>query len=104
MKKTEPREAPGPAAPPDEPFDKLLSRIEGIVQQLESGRLPLEEAVTAFREGMTLVHAASRKLDGVERQVEYLLKNPQGAAAPTSPPAPAPGPAGGAPVDDDIPF
>lgn len=59
-------EAPG--------FEKALSRLESIVQEMESGRLSLEEMLTRFEEGQSLVKVCSVKLDQVERRIETLVK------------------------------
>lgn len=55
-------------------FEKALSRLEAIVQEMESGRLSLEEMLTRFEEGQTLVKVCSEKLDQVERRIETLVK------------------------------
>jgi exodeoxyribonuclease VII small subunit len=56
-----------------ETFEERLSRLEALVTRLEAGNLPLEDAVTAFEEGMDLAKGLSAALDAAEKRVETLL-------------------------------
>jgi exodeoxyribonuclease VII small subunit len=62
-------------------FEQSLKELEKIVQELESGDLPLEEAVKKFEEGIQLSKFCSQKLDETERRITILLKNSQGNLA-----------------------
>jgi exodeoxyribonuclease VII small subunit len=65
--------------PPAEPsFEAALKRLEEVLDSLEHGDLPLEEARRAFEEGVRLVRLCHQKLDEVERRVELLLKDEAG--------------------------
>jgi exodeoxyribonuclease VII small subunit len=67
------------AEPEVEPgFEASLKRLEAVLDSLEHGDLPLEEAMRAFEEGVQLVRLCHRKLDEVERRVELLLKDEAG--------------------------
>lgn len=55
-------------------FEEALERLESIVRRLESGDVPLEEAIELFQEGMELARHCSGKLDAVERRIEMLLE------------------------------
>lgn len=76
-----PRRAPrppdpaAPAAPAGEAasFEGALERLARIVEELESGNLPLEESVARFEEGTRLARAAQARLDAAEQRVEELL-------------------------------
>ena len=59
-------------------FEQSLKELEKIVQELESGDLPLEEAVKKFEEGIQLSKFCSEKLDETERKITMLVKNSQG--------------------------
>jgi exodeoxyribonuclease VII small subunit len=59
-------------------FEALLKRLEEVLDSLEHGELPLEQALAAFEEGVGLVRACHGKLDEVERRVELLLKDDAG--------------------------
>lgn len=53
-------------------FDDGLDRLEALVQQLESGNLSLEEALTRFEEGVQLSQALQKQLAEAQRRVEVL--------------------------------
>ena len=53
-------------------FDDGLDRLEMLVQQLESGNLSLEEALTRFEEGVQLSHILQKQLGEAQRKVEVL--------------------------------
>ena len=59
-------------------FEAGLKRLEEVLDSLEHGDLPLEEAMRAFEEGVQLVRVCHRKLDEVEKRVELLLKDDAG--------------------------
>lgn len=54
-------------------FEEAVKRIEGIVQTLERGDLPLEESLRLFEEGIRLSRTSQDKLDGAQKRVEELL-------------------------------
>lgn len=59
--------------PPEPPsFDDGLDRLEALVQQLESGSLGLEEALSRFEEGVQLSQVLQRQLAEAQRRVEVL--------------------------------
>lgn len=55
-------------------FEECLQRLEGIVQELEKGEVPLEKSLTLFEEGMKLSSACKKELEEAEGKVEILLK------------------------------
>ncbi len=64
----------------DEPprFEEALAELEGLVQRLEKGELPLEDSLAAFERGVGLVRLLSQRLQDVEQRVEVLLKSEAG--------------------------
>jgi exodeoxyribonuclease VII small subunit len=62
----------------DQTFEAALKRLEEVLEALEHGELPLEEAMKAFEEGVQLVRFCHQKLDEVEKRVELLLKDESG--------------------------
>jgi exodeoxyribonuclease VII small subunit len=58
-----------------EPFEESLKKLEKIVEKLERGSLPLEEAMEAFAEGVRLVNVCNQKLDEAENRVQVLMKD-----------------------------
>lgn len=61
-------------------FEQSLQALEKIVDELESGDLPLEKALKKFDEGMALSRQCSALLDETEKKVAQLLGN-DGASA-----------------------
>jgi exodeoxyribonuclease VII small subunit len=59
-------------------FEDELSDLEGIVSQIDSGELSLEESISAFERGVALVRSLNQKLDEVERRVEVLIRDSRG--------------------------
>ena len=62
----------------NEKFEDALAELEGIVQRLEKGELPLEESLAAFERGMGLVRQLGDRLTQVEERVEVLLRSETG--------------------------
>lgn len=55
-----------------------LENLEIIVKTLEQKDLPLEKALSLFKEGVGLVQYCSKVLDQAEKQMEILLEDPDG--------------------------
>lgn len=51
-----------------------MERLEGLVDRLESGELPLEDALAAFEEGVALSRRCASDLDAAERRIEVLVE------------------------------
>ena len=65
----------GGAAEDSMGIDEILDRLETVVQALEAGELPLEEALRRFEHGVGLARRGSALLDAVEERVEQLLSD-----------------------------
>ena len=59
-------------------FEVALEELEGVVEQLETGELALEESLAAFEQGVGLVKYCNQKLVEVEKKVELLVKDKEG--------------------------
>jgi len=59
-------------------LEKSLSNLESIVEELESGDLPLEKAMKKFEEGIKLTRGCQAALKEAEQKVEILLKDAGG--------------------------
>ena len=62
----------------DEPFEKLLSRLEDIVEAMESGGLPLEDMMKLYEEGVQKAEALTAMLADARTRVMKLVKNESG--------------------------
>ena len=55
-------------------IEENFAKLEKTIEQLESGEISLEEAFTAYSEGMKLVKECNEQLDKVEKQVLKLTE------------------------------
>ena len=53
-------------------FEHALAELESIVSQMESGELPLEQSLSAYRRGAELLRFCQKSLADVEQQVRLL--------------------------------
>ena len=63
-------------------FESSLRELERIVEELESGDLPLERSLELFEQGVKLSRDCQKRLDEAERKVEILLKGSDGSYSP----------------------
>ena len=61
-------------------FEDALSELEQQVKLLESGELPLEEALDIFRYGVELSKVCTGKLETVKQEVEKIVVTSGGDA------------------------
>ncbi len=59
-------------------LEKSLAQLEDLVEELESGDLPLEKAMKKFEEGIKLTRGCQTALREAEQKVEILLKSAGG--------------------------
>ena len=66
-------QTPTPASEtPD--FERALGELESLVERLERGDLPLEEALRTFERGVELTRHCQTSLKAAQQKVEILLK------------------------------
>ena len=58
--------------PPD--FEEALAELEGLVERLERGDLPLDEALKVFERGVALTRHCQSSLQAAQQKVEILLR------------------------------
>lgn len=54
-------------------FEEAMSELEQIVQQLERGDVPLDEAIAKFQEGMALSQYCNETLTKAEETVSKMI-------------------------------
>ena len=59
-------------------LEKALADLEELVEELESGDLPLEKAMKKFEDGIKLTRSCQAALKDAEQKVEILLKSAGG--------------------------
>lgn len=55
-------------------FEEAISELKEIIKKLESGNLPLEDAIKLFQEGTELISFSHKKLNEVRKKVEILVE------------------------------
>jgi exodeoxyribonuclease VII small subunit len=66
-----PDKKPGAAKPG---LEICLAELEDLVKKLESGDLPLDQAVEMFEKGVKLGEECRKQIEEAETRVEMLLK------------------------------
>jgi exodeoxyribonuclease VII small subunit len=61
-------------------FENAMDRLEAIVEQMESGKLPLEELIVRYEEGMNMVKVCQERLTAAEQKIEIIARDSAGQA------------------------
>ena len=56
-------------------FEENLEKLESIVKKLETGEVPLDEAIDNFNEAMKLAKTRDEKLKNAEEAITKLVKD-----------------------------
>ncbi len=59
-------------------FENAMKKLETIVQNLEDGNLPLEDALKQYEEGVRMADACQKRLSEAEKKIELLMKTSPG--------------------------
>jgi exodeoxyribonuclease VII small subunit len=59
-------------------FEMAMEKLQRIVDELETGNLPLEEARKKFEEGIKLSNFCSQKLEETEKKITLLTESQTG--------------------------
>ena len=54
-------------------FEENLAKLEGIVSQMEGGRLSLDEMMKNFEEGKRLVASCTQELESIRQRIEKVV-------------------------------
>lgn len=57
----------------EQSFEEAMKHLEEIVEKLEEGDVPLEEAISIYKQGMDLSRLCHAKLKSVEDQLTQIL-------------------------------
>ena len=68
----------GDAAKSSLPFEDALKKLEGVVEAMESGDLPLETLLARYEDGARLVKICQEKLAEAEVKIQQLEKTAAG--------------------------
>src|SRR6202163_1622871 len=67
-------------AAPELNFEKAMDRLEAIVEQMETGKLPLEDLIVRYEEGMNMVKVCQERLTAAEQKIEIIARDSAGQA------------------------
>ena len=56
-------------------FEESLEKLEEIVNKLENGDIPLDEAIDEFNNAMQLVKICNKKLNDAEESIAKIVKD-----------------------------
>jgi exodeoxyribonuclease VII small subunit len=68
------KSASTPATPATPAFEAALAQLESLVSRLESGDLPLDEALRTFEQGVRLTRECQSALAAAQQKVQQLLQ------------------------------
>lgn len=66
-------------------FEQALIALEEVVQQLESGSVPLDQSITLYERGEKLRKLCQARLDDAQARIEKIVTDASGAASSTVP-------------------
>lgn len=69
-----------PSKEPEQTFESAIERLESIVEAMESDKLPLEELLVRYEEGIRLVKICQEKLESAEKRIEIITRGAAGKA------------------------
>jgi len=55
-------------------YEEAIDELENIVNHLEAGDLPLEDALKQFERGIALARSNNQKLQKAQQQVKILMQ------------------------------
>jgi exodeoxyribonuclease VII small subunit len=64
-------------------FEEALAALEGIVQQLERGDVPLDQSISLYERGEALRAACQQRLDAAQARIEKIVTGADGRASGT---------------------
>lgn len=59
-------------------FEESMTELEGIVTQLETGDITLDDSLKLFEQGIKLAKGCQKKLDDAEKKVKILTSDENG--------------------------
>ena len=62
-------------SPEPKSFEEAMDKLDKIISSMQNNELPLEEALTAYKEGHKLVQFCQKKLSSVEEQLKMFDGN-----------------------------
>lgn len=67
-----------PISSEDVSFEKAFTRLEQILEKMNSNTISLDESLKLYEEADSLIKICGKKLNDAEKKVEILIKNRNG--------------------------
>ena len=67
------------AAKKKQTFEELLEQVEALIGEMESGALPLEDALKRYEEGMQALTAMEKELQSAQQKLTVLRRAADGS-------------------------
>lgn len=64
-------------------FEEALAELEKLVEEIESGRIGLEESIVRYEKGTKLIKQCRTILDAAEKRIQLLAKAEGGELTPS---------------------
>jgi len=61
-------------------FEERLERLEELGDEIRKNDIPLDDAIKAFEEGITLARTLEKDLEKIESRIEILMNGTEAAA------------------------
>jgi exodeoxyribonuclease VII small subunit len=61
-------------------FEDQLARLEKLGEQIKKTDIPLDEALSAFEEGIRLARSLEKTLEKIENRIEILMNSTEASA------------------------
>lgn len=61
-------------------IEEAMRKLESLVNDMESGQLPLEKLLSHYEDGVKLVRLCQEKLDAAEQKIQIIKRTTAGAA------------------------
>lgn len=58
----------------DSDFEEALGALEGIVEAMESDRMPLAELLTSYEQGTRLLKVCQKRIDEAQAKIELIAR------------------------------
>ncbi|NQT19458.1 MAG: exodeoxyribonuclease VII small subunit [Planctomycetes bacterium] len=59
-------------------FEDALKELEGIIEELEGGELPLDDSLERYERGVKALNACRKILGEAEKKIQLLLRTTEG--------------------------
>lgn len=59
-------------------FEEAMASLEKIVESMQDGKMPLDESIKKFEEGVGLIRICQKRLEDAEGKINMLIKDSNG--------------------------